>query len=192
MPGQLFPEFSGYPLSLYQDTVWTVVAKDNLGHVATRQAVFQYDFTAPVLNCTNITVTSVDGSPVPVDFAPTATDDRPQPLRGPACDPPSGSLFPVGATTVTCAASDLCHNTNTCAFTVTVRRMDDPCGPDTLRIALTQLEPPQITLTWDCPGVLECATDLNGPWSDLAGVTSPLTLSAVPGNKFFRLRQSPP
>jgi uncharacterized repeat protein (TIGR01451 family) len=36
------------------------------------------------------------------------------------CDPPSGSSFPVGATTVTCTATDLSDATATCSFTVTV------------------------------------------------------------------------
>jgi uncharacterized repeat protein (TIGR01451 family) len=35
-------------------------------------------------------------------------------------DPPSGSMFPWGTTTVRAIASDQCGNTNTCTFTVTV------------------------------------------------------------------------
>ena len=38
------------------------------------------------------------------------------------CQPPSGSVFPVGVTTVTCRVIDGCRNTDTCTFTVTVRR----------------------------------------------------------------------
>jgi hypothetical protein len=36
------------------------------------------------------------------------------------CTPPSGSIFPVGTTTVTCSATDVLGNTATCSFTVTV------------------------------------------------------------------------
>ena len=36
------------------------------------------------------------------------------------CSPPSGSLFPIGATTVSCVATDSCGQTANCAFTVTV------------------------------------------------------------------------
>jgi hypothetical protein len=42
------------------------------------------------------------------------------------CDPPSGSTFPKGATTVTCTASDAAGNTNTCTFDVTVDDHEAP------------------------------------------------------------------
>ena len=35
-------------------------------------------------------------------------------------NPPSGSTFPIGTTTVTATASDTCGNSATCSFTVTV------------------------------------------------------------------------
>jgi subtilisin-like proprotein convertase family protein len=34
------------------------------------------------------------------------------------CNPPSGSTFPLGTTTVTCTATDACGNTDSCTFTV--------------------------------------------------------------------------
>jgi hypothetical protein len=37
-----------------------------------------------------------------------------------ACNPPSGSCFPLGATTVNCTATDAAGNTTTCGFSVTV------------------------------------------------------------------------
>lgn len=37
-----------------------------------------------------------------------------------ACNPPSGSMFPVGTTTVTCTANGGPNNTGTCSFTVTL------------------------------------------------------------------------
>ena len=37
------------------------------------------------------------------------------------CNPPSGSLFPVGVTLVTCTASDTCGNSQTCSFQVFVQ-----------------------------------------------------------------------
>lgn len=36
------------------------------------------------------------------------------------CVPPSGSIFPVGTTTVTCTATDDCGNTSECMFDITV------------------------------------------------------------------------
>lgn len=40
------------------------------------------------------------------------------------CSPPSGSLFPVGDTVVTCTSQDIFGNTEVCSFTITV--MDEP------------------------------------------------------------------
>src|SRR5262249_18486734 len=37
-----------------------------------------------------------------------------------ACSPPSGSNFPVGATTVACAATDSANNKGSCGFSVAV------------------------------------------------------------------------
>jgi hypothetical protein len=184
--GQVWPEYLGADPSLYTDTVWTVVAKDNLGHVATRQMVFHYDFTPPILNCPgDLTVTSLDGAGVPVDFTVTATDNRPEPLRGPTCVPPSGSVFPVGTTTVTCTASDLCLNTNTCTFQVSVR---PPAGDCTLRFERPQGSPSMLTLTWDCGGTLQCAPEVTGPWSNLVAATSPHATTTSELQKFYRIR----
>jgi hypothetical protein len=47
------------------------------------------------------------------------------------CNPPSGSCFPVGVTTVTCTATDTSGNIATCTFTVTIfngRLQDDSAG----------------------------------------------------------------
>jgi hypothetical protein len=48
------------------------------------------------------------------------------------CEPPSGSVFPAGTTTVHCRAVDASGNTNTCSFTVTVEDKEAPvaaCRP---------------------------------------------------------------
>jgi len=49
---------------------------------------------------------------------PTATDNCPGVTV--VCNPPSGSVFPVGTTTVTCIATDASGNTASCSFTVSV------------------------------------------------------------------------
>ncbi|MFE5426107.1 HYR domain-containing protein [Peribacillus simplex] len=43
-----------------------------------------------------------------------------------SCSPASGSLFPVGETTVTCTATDICGGTAECSFTVTVYDVEPP------------------------------------------------------------------
>ncbi len=42
---------------------------------------------------------------------------------------PSGSVFPVGTTTVTYTATDACNNTTSCSFTVTVSETVSNCQP---------------------------------------------------------------
>ena len=42
------------------------------------------------------------------------------------CEPPSGSVFPLGVTVVTCRVIDSCQNSDTCRFTVTVLRDTEP------------------------------------------------------------------
>lgn len=44
------------------------------------------------------------------------------------CNPPSGSTFPKGTTTVVCTATDAAGNTNTCTFDVTVEDREAPVG----------------------------------------------------------------
>src|SRR5262249_46753551 len=58
-----------------------------------------------------------------VTFAPSVRDNC-DPGPSVTCTPPSGSTFPLGATTVTCQAVDASGNTNQCSFTVTV--VDQP------------------------------------------------------------------
>ena len=65
-----------------------------------------------------ITTTSSSGEIFGYE-TPTATDNVGVTV-GPTCTPASGTLLPVGTTTVTCTASDSSGNTATAIFTVTV------------------------------------------------------------------------
>src|SRR5439155_15271112 len=56
--------------------------------------------------------------------APSASDNCG--LASMVCDPPSGSVFNKGATTITCTATDTSGNTNACTFTVTVNDGEAP------------------------------------------------------------------
>jgi len=55
-----------------------------------------------------------------VTFTATATDNCDL-TPSIVCAPPSGSLFPIGTTTVTCTATDDCGNTDSCTFDIEVR-----------------------------------------------------------------------
>ena len=85
------------------------------------QIITVNDQTAPVLTCpANITVASIAGTcAVPVSFVPTATDNCAGAVTITSV-PASGSSFPVGLTTVTVTATDVCGNSSTCTFTVRV------------------------------------------------------------------------
>jgi len=78
-----------------------------------------------------------------VSYTATATDNFPGVIVG--CDPPSGTTFPVGNTTVTCTAIDAAGNVAQCTFTVTVR--------DT--------QPPQVT----CPADITVNADPGQCWA---------------------------
>jgi hypothetical protein len=83
------------------------------------------DNTPPVFpNCAGITMTAQPSCPFSTSTAvsfttPTATDNCPG-TPSVTCVPPTGSMFPVGTTTVTCTATDASNNTATCMFGVNV------------------------------------------------------------------------
>ena len=64
--------------------------------------------------------------------APIAADNCPGVVV--VCNPPSGSCFPTGTTTVTCTATDASGNTATCSFTVTTFdvALQDDSNPSTI------------------------------------------------------------
>ena len=99
------------------------VAVDECGNVATAKVFYYWtvDTTPPVVRCPDNIVVQADPKEcfVEVRWRAKADDDcDPNPRL--VCDPPSGSLFPLGTTTVTCTATDRCGNTASCSFTVTV------------------------------------------------------------------------
>jgi hypothetical protein len=85
---------------------------------------FALDEFAPVIEAPADTVfTCVDTAGVVLEFEVTATDDcDPEPVV--VCDPPSGSTFKAGTTTVTCTATDASGNESTSTFDVTVEADD--------------------------------------------------------------------
>jgi lysophospholipase L1-like esterase len=60
---------------------------------------------------------SRDGNATVVEFPAAAAHDGAPPVTV-SCAPPSGSVFPVGTTTVTCTATDALQRTATCGFSV--------------------------------------------------------------------------
>ncbi|MBI2935799.1 MAG: HYR domain-containing protein [Chloroflexi bacterium] len=118
------PSGSLFPLG---ETTVTCAALDGAGNAAT--AAFQVavqDTTPPTLTLPSPIVaeaTGPDGGVV--TYSATATDLVDGEIM-PTCDPPSGSLFPVGVTTVTCTATDTSGNTETASFLIRVQDTTPP------------------------------------------------------------------
>jgi lysophospholipase L1-like esterase len=75
---------------------------------------------APVLVCpTPVTHQSLDGNATVVVYEPPQVIAGQPPLRI-SCSPLSGTVFPLGASTVTCNVTDSALRTNACTFSVTV------------------------------------------------------------------------
>jgi len=66
-----------------------------------------------------VTVLSADSNATPVIYEPPQVIAGEPPLRT-TCSPASGSIFPLGASTVTCTVTDSVARTDACTFTVTV------------------------------------------------------------------------
>jgi hypothetical protein len=101
------------------------------------------DTQPPTITCpANVTsVTDQNACPalpcVAVTYPPpTVTDNCPGVVV--VCNPPSGTCFPTGTTTVTCIATDGSGNTASCSFTVT-----------TFDTALQDDSDPSIILLWN-------------------------------------------
>ena len=76
--------------------------------------------------CTNSVVTIICPTNMTIACAPIVYYPAPQAsttcgtITNITCVPPSGSVFPVGPTVVTCTAKDSLGNSNSCTFTITV------------------------------------------------------------------------
>ena len=109
-------------------------AVDGAGHRARGHfMVIVRDDKAPKLSLPgDLGGASADKSGRRFPFAATAVDDVDGTVQ-PTCDPASGSLFPIGTTTVTCTAKDAHGNVATGSFAVIVGKpTDDRMAPKLL------------------------------------------------------------
>ena len=120
-------------------TTVTCIATDASGNADTCSFnVTVNDTEAPVATCpADITVSNDPGQcSAVVTFSASATDDCS--AASISCRPASGSVFPVGTTTVTCIATDASGNANTCTFNITVNDTEGVC--DTSECAVISIE----------------------------------------------------
>lgn len=150
------------------------------------------DQTPPTITCsTGVVATLPAGqqSAVVNYPAPTASDNCS--IASVVCAPPSGSAFPVGATLVTCTATDASDNANRCFFFVSVVDGEAPVirCPANVNAALpggqtsTVVNYPPPTVTDNRSGVNVVCVPASGS-SFPAGVTAVIcTATDTAGNK---------
>jgi hypothetical protein len=165
---------SGSTFAIGTTTV-TCSATDTRGNTASGGfTVTVQDTTAPAISGTpaNITAEATGPAGTAVSFAaPTASDlvDGSRPV---ICTPASGSTFALGATTVTCSASDTRGNSASTSFTVTVQ--------DTTRPTLAL----PANLTRDATGPSGTAVSFTASANDLVDGARPVTCAPASGSTF--------
>jgi uncharacterized repeat protein (TIGR01451 family) len=148
------------------------------------------DTNPPTISCpTNTTRANDPGQcSALVTYTATATDDRPGVTF--TCNPPSGSVFPKGTTTVTCTAIDAAGNRSTCSFTVTVTDTERPtivCPTNITLVAATGqcgavVNYATPTATDNCPGVTVTCSPPSGSFFPVGTTTVTCTASDASGN----------
>jgi hypothetical protein len=141
-------------------TTVTCTARDSSGNTASCSfTVTVVDTIAPAIaapaNIAGVQATGPTGAVVSYT-GPTATDlvDGSRPVT---CSPASGSVFPIGTTTVTCTAKDTRNNTATSTFTVTVVDTQAPTISTPANIAGVEATGPSgVVVNYPAPS----ATDL--------------------------------
>lgn len=181
--GATGPTHSICPVSSAHAGTYSVVLSNACSTVYSERVFLtvMQDATAPRITCpSNIAVMAQSASGANVSFAVTAEDDSAEPPTV-TCTPASGSLFPIGSTTVTCVATDRCGNQSRCEFKVDVMELRG----SKLSIARTRRG---MVLTWDGCGILEETDTLLGQWKPVEGANSPYAIVPLGDKKFYRVR----
>jgi hypothetical protein len=105
---------------------------------------YEADTTPPVVTVLptgDRTVEATGPAGAVVEFNASATDNVDGTLPA-TCSPVSGSTFPIGATKVTCRATDSSGNTGSASFTVTVTNVPPPPSIITVTATPSTIWPP--------------------------------------------------
>jgi hypothetical protein len=129
IPGNIAAGYMGDYLGIASQEcrVFPLWSDDRTSFYTAYTSPITFDETPPAITCPADVVQPNDPglcSAVVVYPDPVASDNCGAVTV--ACAPPSGSVFPVGATTVTCTATDGAGLVSTCAFTVTVNDVEPP------------------------------------------------------------------
>jgi hypothetical protein len=123
---------------------------DAAGNSAVSVASFAVDTTPPAFAAVGASqvIEQTAAAGAVATYGPPATDEL-DPAPKVACSPPSGAVFPVGVTTVTCSATDWAGNSAETQLSVTVVNTIHPAGVQGLRV---QTGNRRVGLTWRNPG----------------------------------------
>jgi hypothetical protein len=136
------------------------------------------DPSAPTIQCpSTITTncTTLTGAPVTFTADARSTCVTNLPVM---CVPPSGSLFPPGATQVNCTTTNALGASAMCSFSVVVRCLTITYSPGGTTVLVT----------WTGGGTLETAENVAGEWRPLSALRSPARLQITGRQAFFRVR----
>ena len=182
-----FPSMCGAPeICLYEEqgSIVRLVNFHNGGVV-----VGAFDNIPPVVQCSDNLI--VDNAPgqcgAVVNYDINATDNLPGVTV--ECSPPSGSWFSRGVTVVTCVATDIAGNVDSCSFLVTVRDVEPPIPicPSDLTVptdpgmcgAIVHFTP---SVFDNCPGATVSATPASGSFFAEGSTTVGCLARDIAGN----------
>ena len=136
-PGATISPVAGAPQDFSSPVDYVVTAQDNSTQTYTVNVTVEQDTTDPEVECPEDIVVSNDAGDcgAVVNFMASATDDQPGVTTSASI--PSGSVFPVGTTTVTVTATDAAGNTAECTFDITVNDVEPPtaiCSDTTITL----------------------------------------------------------
>ena len=169
--------------------VTVIITAENAAGPATCSAtVTVRDTTPPAVTCPgDITLSNDTGQcGAIVNYpAPTATDNCSAAVTI-ACSPASGAVFPIGASTVTCTATDDAQNNAACTFTVTINDTQAPqiICPSNISVgtdpnSVTATVNYQTNVSDNCPGATVVCSPASG--SHFALGTTTVNCTATDG-----------
>ena len=157
---------------------------DAAGNASQASVSFEHgdpgDPTPPTISHPGTLVVTASGTTTPVQFTVRATDDDPNPTV--TCSPASGSLFPLGTTTVTCTATDAQGASSSAQFQVVVVDVGAPLlGQGTLAFAAPSAQSAGVDPRGVALADLDADGDLDAAVADAQGAVTVLTNDGAGG-----------
>lgn len=156
-----------------------ILAADAAGNPAAASQTFRVDTVPPVLTSIseNITADAV-GSGANVSYAAASATDDVTVQPAVSYSAPTGSFFPIGATTVTVTATDQAGNSASGAFTITVRDVTPPVGTFIVPAHGSLVNDMRLRFIGSMSDSSGIAPSITARSLDGQGITTPLTVSS--------------